>query len=240
MNDDALLKTECELALAQKYEEQSKTLRAELTRLREENEKLKHPDRCPQCGESTIHPRDSETYCEECGWPDENRVLNAELPQEKLGDTLEGMLRINVHSTIWNKLRNLLTVPHEHHDGQNECMICEEPLINAAIAELTHDRNECIELRKENKILRDLVGKDTAQEIISLRAELARQMDELKQLKADNAALRKALEVRNKTLEPFADAAQHFHNEPPFRDIGWGLKITHFRAARAALEWKER
>jgi hypothetical protein len=29
---------------------------------------------CPQCGESVIQPRDSEDYCEECGWPDENRI----------------------------------------------------------------------------------------------------------------------------------------------------------------------
>lgn len=29
---------------------------------------------CPQCGEPVIQPRDSEDYCEECGWPDENRI----------------------------------------------------------------------------------------------------------------------------------------------------------------------
>jgi hypothetical protein len=28
---------------------------------------------CPQCGEPIIQPRDSEMYCENCGWPDENR-----------------------------------------------------------------------------------------------------------------------------------------------------------------------
>lgn len=29
---------------------------------------------CPQCGEPVIQPRDNEDYCEECGWPDENRI----------------------------------------------------------------------------------------------------------------------------------------------------------------------
>ena len=28
---------------------------------------------CPQCGDPVIQPRDSEEYCENCGWPDENR-----------------------------------------------------------------------------------------------------------------------------------------------------------------------
>lgn len=27
--------------------------------------------RCPQCGESLVHPRDDKSYCEECGWPEE-------------------------------------------------------------------------------------------------------------------------------------------------------------------------
>lgn len=33
-----------------------------------------YPIKCPQCGESTVKPRDSEAYCEDCGWPDENRL----------------------------------------------------------------------------------------------------------------------------------------------------------------------
>lgn len=38
----------------------------------DENQTLR-TEICPQCGESVIQPRDSEDYCEECGWPDENR-----------------------------------------------------------------------------------------------------------------------------------------------------------------------
>ncbi len=30
--------------------------------------------KCPQCGSTTVQPRESEEYCEECGWPDENRA----------------------------------------------------------------------------------------------------------------------------------------------------------------------
>lgn len=28
---------------------------------------------CPQCEETLVEPRDSEKYCEQCGYPDENR-----------------------------------------------------------------------------------------------------------------------------------------------------------------------
>ena len=29
---------------------------------------------CPQCHSNTVQPRDSGDYCEECGWPQENRT----------------------------------------------------------------------------------------------------------------------------------------------------------------------
>jgi hypothetical protein len=38
-------------------------------------ERVKASGKCPQCGEAVIFPRDSEAYCEECGWPDENRMI---------------------------------------------------------------------------------------------------------------------------------------------------------------------
>jgi ribosomal protein L37E len=41
---------------------------------------------CPQCGEHVIQPRDSEEYCEECGWPDENREPDPMETQEKALD----------------------------------------------------------------------------------------------------------------------------------------------------------
>ena len=41
--------------------------------------------KCPQCGAAKIYPRGNEPYCEECGWPDEDRtrcdVCSAELTQ---------------------------------------------------------------------------------------------------------------------------------------------------------------
>lgn len=30
--------------------------------------------KCPQCNEVLVEPRDHEKYCEECGYPDENRA----------------------------------------------------------------------------------------------------------------------------------------------------------------------
>lgn len=41
---------------------------------------------CPQCGEHVIRPRDSDEYCEECGWPDENREPDPMETQEKALD----------------------------------------------------------------------------------------------------------------------------------------------------------
>lgn len=33
-----------------------------------------YPVKCPQCGDAVIKPRDSGAYCENCGWPDEDRA----------------------------------------------------------------------------------------------------------------------------------------------------------------------
>lgn len=30
---------------------------------------------CPQCNNTLVEPRDLEKYCEECGYPDENRAV---------------------------------------------------------------------------------------------------------------------------------------------------------------------
>lgn len=45
------------------------------------------PTECPQCAASLIQPRDSERYCEECGWPEENRM-----PDEHLIERHEGQI----------------------------------------------------------------------------------------------------------------------------------------------------
>lgn len=47
---------------------------------------------CPQCGAKVIQPRDTEDYCEECGWPDENREPMRIITDHKLNglnDALE-------------------------------------------------------------------------------------------------------------------------------------------------------
>jgi len=41
---------------------------------------------CPQCGDTLVFPRGLEPYCENCGWPDENR---AEADPLADGDTLK-------------------------------------------------------------------------------------------------------------------------------------------------------
>lgn len=46
-------------------------------------------------------------------------------------------MQIDVSKSEWEKLRKLLEVPHEHHDGMNECHICDEPIVTAAVNEIT-------------------------------------------------------------------------------------------------------
>lgn len=78
-------------------------LRAEVARLRETRGRLlsvldqeKHPAICPQCGDAKIYPRDHDPYCENCGWPEEDRpdmevgnISSAELQLLKRIDQLE-------------------------------------------------------------------------------------------------------------------------------------------------------
>jgi len=37
-------------------------------------------EQCPQCGAATVQPRDAAGYCEDCGWPEEDRSKD-ELPE---------------------------------------------------------------------------------------------------------------------------------------------------------------
>jgi ribosomal protein L37E len=54
---------------------------------------------CPQCGEDLVQPRDSKAYCEECGYPEENRLSSEDYIEmksraekaERERDALKGM-----------------------------------------------------------------------------------------------------------------------------------------------------
>ena len=46
------------------------------------------------------------------------------------------IIAIHVNKERWDELRALIDDiegPHEHYDGMNECNICDEPVIDAAI-----------------------------------------------------------------------------------------------------------
>lgn len=49
---------------------------AEIDRLL--RKKVREAGRCPQCGELAVFPRDLDPYCEDCGWPEENRPEHKE------------------------------------------------------------------------------------------------------------------------------------------------------------------
>lgn len=46
------------------------------------------------------------------------------------------LIKMLVNGDKWEELRELLKLEHEHTDGMNECSICDEPLVDAAIKEL--------------------------------------------------------------------------------------------------------
>jgi hypothetical protein len=49
------------------------------------------------------------------------------------------LISITVSRATWEELQNTINKieePHEHCDGRNECSICDEPLIDAAIRNL--------------------------------------------------------------------------------------------------------
>lgn len=84
---------------------------------------------CPQCGSLVIQPRDSEDYCEECGWPDDNRTLNImektlhnsdisgarqNVPDIKVvgnGDTFRLLCKASSQNEGWMKSSKAMEVP---------------------------------------------------------------------------------------------------------------------------------
>lgn len=48
-------------------------LRRARDRIGELEKDIQRANFCPNCGESTIQHRGGDTYCENCGWPDERR-----------------------------------------------------------------------------------------------------------------------------------------------------------------------
>lgn len=47
-----------------------------------------------------------------------------------------GPVDVSVPAATWERLRKLCEIPHEHGAGMNECAICDEPLIDAAIQKI--------------------------------------------------------------------------------------------------------
>ncbi len=56
------------------------------------------------------------------------------------------IISIPVSSDRWEELRRLLAVPHEHGKVGNECLVCDEPIVNAAIKEIKKLREQVADL----------------------------------------------------------------------------------------------
>lgn len=50
------------------------------------------------------------------------------------------MTTIHVTDKQWETLRTLLKIPHKHYDGMNECSICDEEILSAAVREIVRLR----------------------------------------------------------------------------------------------------
>ena len=65
------------------------------------------PDKCPQCGDTTIQPRDSSPYCENCGWPDDNREVDPEAVIDDITSEVLNVVSPEGHDTEeWQQVRD--------------------------------------------------------------------------------------------------------------------------------------
>lgn len=65
------------------------------------------PDKCPQCGDPTIQPRDSVAYCENCGWPDEDREVDPEAVIDDVTSEVLNVVSPEGHDTEeWQQVRD--------------------------------------------------------------------------------------------------------------------------------------
>ena len=71
------------------------------------------PSKCPQCGESIVQTNlgngQTDDYCEDCGWPDENRALAACKPTAEWGNSIPMISRekdrsLTIKEVDWLKL----------------------------------------------------------------------------------------------------------------------------------------
>jgi hypothetical protein len=67
--------------------------------------------RCPRCKELLVHPRGLPSYCEECGWPDED--FDELYPSKEIGCKLFWIILL-VALVIWAGLFAALTYLLHH------------------------------------------------------------------------------------------------------------------------------
>ena len=62
---------------------------------------------CPICGDPTIQPRDSSAYCENCGWPEENREVDPEAVIDDITSEVLNVVSPEGHDTEeWQQVRD--------------------------------------------------------------------------------------------------------------------------------------
>ncbi len=98
------------------------------------------PTKCPQCGDPTIQPRDSEAYCENCGWPDENREADPG----------------SVVDEITSEILNVVAVEgHDNEEWQQVHAVVDKG-IEPIRSQLAAKDEELAELRADKERLRGL------------------------------------------------------------------------------------
>ena len=58
---------------------------------------------------------------------------------------------VSVREDRWQRLRELSVREHEHYDGMNECPICDQSLVDAAIERIEGRDREIAELKQHDQ-----------------------------------------------------------------------------------------
>ena len=68
------------------------------------------------------------------------------------------LLTITVNREKWRKLADAVTPAHHHHEGMNECNICDRPVVDSAILRIRELESNLVEVRSQRDMLADCLN----------------------------------------------------------------------------------
>lgn len=156
------------------------------------------------------------------------------------------LTKILVNTDKWDELQKLLRQSHEHCDGQNECSICDEPLIDVMIREVKELRQwkeSAISImpdwRELGRALGIAIGQDVPPLILSKVQELRA---EVERMKKDDRQSMKDWQIREQQLSELTANLQSARKAMEMARDAFSLqasnldRITAVRALNTELE----